>query len=442
MKIEVAQTPISHRSVLAIALPIMISNVTEPMIGFVNTVVIGRLHEPYYIGAIAVGALIFSFVFWGFGFLRLSTGGYAAQATGAGDGEELIAVFVRAIVIAASIGVLLILCSPIIERVAFAAIGGSAEVSTHGRLYFQTRIWSAPFALCNFALMGWFIGQGRTRVTLAIQLVLNLTNMALSALFVLHLGWAVQGVGLAAVLAEATATGLGAVIVLRGWQRSGGKVSWQRVFDRDKLRGTLKSNSDIMIRTLCLVFAFAWFTSRGARQGDVVIAANAILLNLFELAAYLIDGFAYASEALVGQSVGARDKPRTMLAIRLTTVWALAVGLFLSVLMFFGGQHLIGLMTTNEEVATTARLYLPIAALTPFLGALCFQWDGIFTGFMATREMRNMMVLSLMIYLAGWWLLEKSFANTGLWLSLCLFFVARGVTFAWQIPSIVGRKLV
>lgn len=434
--------PITHRSILMIAVPIMLSNVTEPMIGFVNTIVIGQLHEAYYIGAIAVGALIFSFVFWGFGFLRLSTGGYSAQATGAGDKDELAAVLVRAIMIALTIAAALLILSPFIEKLAFTTIGGSVEVRQHGATYFRTRIWSAPFALSNFAIMGWFIGQGRTKITLAIQLVLNLTNMALSALFVLKLNWGVQGVGLAAVLAEATGTAMGAAFVFHHWHRLKAHVDRARIFDRAKLLGTLKSNTDIMIRTLCLVFAFAWFTSRGARQGDVVIAANAILLNLFELAAFLIDGFAYASEALVGQSVGAGDKRRTLQAIRLTTIWALAVGLLLSAVMYLGGQQLIGLMTTNDAVASTALTYLPLAALTPILGALCFQWDGIFTGFMATREMRNMMIMSFAIYMMGWWLLEKPFGNTGLWLSLCLFLVARGVTFALKMPAILARKLV
>lgn len=433
--------PVTHRSVLAIAVPIMLSNVTEPLIGLVNTIVVGRLHEAYYIGAVAVGALIFSFVFWGFGFLRLSTGGYSAQATGAGDRQELVAVLFRALMIALAAGFALLLLSPLIGKLAFDLIGGSAEVRQHGETYFATRIWSAPFALCNFALMGWFVGQGKTRLVLAIQLVLNLTNMALSALFVLHFSLAVFGVGLAAVLAEASATLLGAVIVARQLKLLGVRPERARVFDRVKLMGTLRSNTDIMIRTLCLVFAFAWFTSRGARSGDVVVAANAILLNLFELSAYLIDGFAYASEALVGQAVGARNRPAFMRGFKLTTLWAMVVGLACSLAVYFVGPVIISLSTTHAEVIATANTYLPIAALTPVLGALCFQFDGIFTGVMATREMRNMMIVSLAIYMAGWWLLEPALGNYGLWLALCLFFAARGATFACAMPGIIHRSL-
>jgi MATE family multidrug resistance protein len=433
--------PITHRSVLAIAIPIMLSNVTEPMIGLVNTIVVGRLHEPYYIGAVAVGALIFSFVFWGFGFLRLSTGGYSAQATGAGDATELAAVLFRALMIALAAGFGLLLLSPVIGKFAFDLIGGSAEVRMHGETYFHTRIWSAPFALCNFAMMGWFIGQGQTRKVLAIQLLLNLTNMGLSALFVLHFNLAVFGVGLAAVLAEAAATLLGALLVASQLRRFGLRLEAARIFDRAKILGTVKSNTDIMIRTLCLVSAFAWFISRGARSGDVVVAANAVLLNLFELSAYLIDGFAYASEALVGQAVGARDRQRFMRGLKLTTGWAMVVGLACSLAVYFAGPWVIRLSSTNAEVIAMADAYLPLAALTPFLGALCFQFDGIFTGAMATREMRNMMLLSLAIYLAGWWFLEPAYGNSGLWLALCLFFVARGVTFALAMPGIVHRSV-
>jgi multidrug resistance protein, MATE family len=415
----------------------MLSNVTEPLIGVVNTAVVGRLNEAYYIGAVAVGSLIFSFIFWGFGFLRLSTGGYSAQAVGAGDSEELTAVLLRALVIAGVAGLALIALSPWIERIAFSAMGGSAEVQSFGREYFRIRIWSAPFAFFNFALMGWFIGQGRTRVTLTIQLFLNLMNMALSMLFVLRLGFAVKGVGLAALIAEACAAALGLLIVHGHVVRP---LPWALIWNRAKFLATMKSNGDIMIRTLCLVFAFGWFVSRGARAGDVIVAANAVLLNLFEVAAYLIDGFAYASEALVGQAVGMRDRPRFIKAIKLTTQWAIVLGALCSVVIWIFGPQLIALMTVNPAVQSTAERYLLPASVTPLLGAVCFQFDGIFTGTMATRDMRNMMVLSLTIYLMAWWWLEPRYGNMGLWFALCVFLIARCVTFASAMPKIAATK--
>ena len=302
------QARVTHRSVLTVAVPIMLSNVSEPLIGVVNTAVIGQLKEPYYIGAIAVGALIFSFIFWGFGFLRMSTGGLSAQALGAGDRTELVAVLIRALMIGLAAGIGLVLLSPLIREAAFNLVGGSPEIRAHGETYFNYRIFAAPAALSNYCVMGWFIGQSRAKLAFVVQLFLNLTNMALSAFFVLGLGMTSDGVGLAALIAEWSAVTLALVLAAMILRGMGTHISWPRILDPVRLKRTLLMNGDVMIRTLCLVFAFTFFTARGARAGDVVVAANAVLLNLFEVSAYLIDGFAYASEALVGQSVGARNR--------------------------------------------------------------------------------------------------------------------------------------
>jgi MATE family multidrug resistance protein len=417
----------------------MLSNVTEPLIGVVNTAVVGQLPDPYYIGAIAIGALIFSFIFWGFGFLRLSTGGLSAQATGAGDVAELIAVLARALVIAAGAGLVLIALAPFIREAAFDLMGGSAEVRAHGETYFDYRIWSAPAALANYCLMGWFIGQARAGLAFAVQLLLNLSNMALSVVFVLWLGMTSDGVGLAALIAEWLSAGVGlaiAVIMLRGMAAH---LDMSRILEAEPMRRTLAMNGDVMIRSLCLVFAFTWFTSRGARSGDVTVAANAVLLHLFEVSAYLIDGFAYASEAFVGQAVGAGNRSRFRRAIWLTSAWALALGVLCSIAVLLAGPALIDLMTVNETVRTTARDYLLWAAAAPLLGTVCFQFDGIFTGAMATRDMRNMMIVSLIVFIAAWWVLEARFGNHGLWAALNIFFIARGITFATRLPGIERR---
>jgi multidrug resistance protein, MATE family len=382
------KSQVTHRSVLTVAVPIMLSNVSEPLIGVVNTAVIGQLEDPYYIGAIAVGALIFSFIFWGFGFLRLSTGGLSAQALGAGDMPELVAVLIRALMIGVAAGIGLILLSPVIREAGFGLVGGSAEIRQHGETYFNYRILSAPAALANYCVMGWFIGQSRAKLAFLVQLFLNLTNMALSALFVLHLGMTSDGVGLAALIAQWLAVSLALVlafIILRGM---GAHLSWVRILDPFRLKRTLLMNGDVMIRTLCLVFAFSWFTARGARSGDVIVAANAVLINLFEVTAYLIDGFAYASEALVGQSVGARNRQRFRDAIRLTSIWAMVLGVVCSLIVWFAGPWIIDMMTVSAEVRATAREYLPWAAISPVLGVICFQFDGIFTGAMATKDSR------------------------------------------------------
>lgn len=431
--------PITHRSVLAIAVPIMLSNVSEPLIGVVNTAVIGQLPDPYYIGAIAVGALIFSFIFWGFGFLRLSTSGLSAQAVGAGDRRELVAVLARSLLIAAVAGMALIALSPLIRVVAFSLIGGSAELRGHGETYFNYRIWSAPFAFANYCVMGWFIGQAKAKLTFLVQIFLNVTNMALSVTFVLGLGMTSDGVGLAALIAEIAAAALALGLAYNALRGMAEHIDRTLIFDARRMVRTLAMNGDVMIRTLCLVFAFSWFAARGARAGDVIIAANAVLINFFDVAAYMIDGFANASEALVGQSVGARNRERFRAAVWLTSVWALVVGSICSAVIWFAGPTLIDLMSVSPPVRETARHYLVWAALTPLLGTICFQFDGIFTGAMATKDMRNMMIVSLTIYLAAWWVLEPAFGNHGLWAALSIFFIARGLTFASRMGAIERR---
>ena len=262
------QARVTHRSVLTVAVPIMLSNVSEPLIGVVNTAVIGQLKEPYYIGAIAVGALIFSFIFWGFGFLRMSTGGLSAQALGAGDRTELVAVLIRALMIGLAAGIGLVVLSPFIRDAAFDLVGGSPEIRAHGETYFNYRIFAAPAALSNYCVMGWFIGQSRAKLAFVVQLFLNLTNMALSAFLVLGLGMTSDGVGLAALIAEWSAVTLALVLAAMILRGMGAHISWPRILDPVRFKRTLLMNGDVMIRTLCLVFAFTFFTARGARAGD------------------------------------------------------------------------------------------------------------------------------------------------------------------------------
>jgi MATE family multidrug resistance protein len=427
---------ITHRSVLAIAVPIMLSNVTEPLIGVVNAAVIGQLPEAYYIGAITVGALIFNFIFWGFGFLRLGTGGLTAQAAGANDAQELVAVLLRALLIAGIAGVALILLSPVIGEFSFRVIEGSPEVEAHAATYFYVRVFSAPFALANYCLLGWFVGQARARTAFLIQIFLNLTNMACSLVFVLGLGMTSAGVALAAVIAEIAAAVLGLALAYRRLAAMGARFDRPRVFDRAKLVRTMVINRDIMIRTICIVFAFAWFTARGAKAGDVVVSANAILMHFFDMAAFLIDGFAFATEALVGQAIGARNRERFRDAMRMTWIWAWATGLVTFAVIWFGGPFFIGWMAVNPELREMARHYLFWAALAPLVGVACFQYDGIYTGATQTVDMRNMTLIALAIFMLAWWLLEPAYGNLGLWLAMIVFFIARGVTLAWRMPAL------
>jgi multidrug resistance protein, MATE family len=427
---------ITHRKVLAIAVPIMLSNVSQPLIGVVDTAVIGRLPEPYYIGAVAIASLIFSFLYWGFGFLRLGTSGLTAQAFGANDQREVAAVLCRALLVAIGCGLLLILLGPLIQRLAFGLIEGSAEVEGNAALYFRIRIWSAPFALIDFVLLGWFIGQGRARMVLGLQLFLNLANMALDVLFVLGFGMTTAGVALGTLIAEIAAAGLGCAVIWRSAYQGRIKFELALVFDAEKLKRTFAINFDIMVRTWCLVFALWWHAAQGARQGDVILSANTVLMHCFEVSAYLIDGFAYAAEALVGQAVGAKSFTRYRGAIIITTVWALAVGAILAIAILLAGPQIIDALAVNPEVRQTARIYLPWVALSAVLGVVCFQLDGIFTGATRTRDMRNMMIVSIIVYLISWCVASRALGNHGLWLALNIFFIVRAVTLGMRVPAL------
>jgi MATE family multidrug resistance protein len=428
---------LGHRAVLAIAVPIMASNVSEPLIGVVDTAILGQLGDAYYIGAIAVGSVIFSFLFWAFGFLRMGTSGLTAQASGAGDDEELRATLGRALLLAAIIGGGLIVLSPIIADVAFVLIEGSNDVETHARSYFDIRIWSAPAALANYAFLGWFIGLGRAYIAFILQLILNLTNIALDAVLVLGLDMGVEGVAIGTVGAQVIAALAGAWLVWRETSRRSGGWSWARVATAAQIRRTIAVNTDILIRTLCLIFAFTWFTAQAAKSGDIILAANAVLFNITMVVTYMLDGFAFAAETLSGQAAGARDRQRFLDAVRLSSLWAVVGGALMSFFVWFGGGWAIDLLTVNEEIRDVSRVYLMWAAMVPLAGVACFQFDGIYIGVTRTADMRNMMLFSVVVYFAAWWALTPVFANHGLWASLIIFFVIRGITLGARFPALL-----
>lgn len=426
---------LNHRAILRIALPVMLSNVSTPLIGVVDTAIVGRIPDPAYIGAVALGALVFTFVFWAFGFLRMGTTGLTAQALGAGDGEELVAGLGRALLIAAVVGTVLIGLQWPIRELAFGLIEGSDRVEGLARDYFDIRIWAAPATLANYALLGWFIGMGRTDIGLVLQLVLNLANIALDAYFVLVLGLDVRGVALGTLLAEYLAVLVGLVVAIVHIRRNGARLSLARLLLADRLRRTLAVNRDIMIRSLALIFVFVWFMAQGARHGDVTLAANAVLMQFVSVSAYFLDGLAFAAEALVGRAVGARNRADFRAAVRLTTVWAVAVALLISVAFLLVGPWVVDALTTDSATRTAARDYLPWAALAPLAGVWAFQLDGIFIGATRSVEMRNAMLVSLAVFLLAWWLLQP-WGNHGLWAALYVNYLARTLSLGWYYPAL------
>lgn len=428
---------IGHGAVLAIAIPIILANVTTPLIGLVDTAVLGQLSDPHYIGGVAIGTMIFNLLYWTFGFLRMGTTGLTAQAEGGGDGSEIGATLIRALLIAFAAGVALIILQLPISAISFALLEGSQAVEASASDYFDIRIWGAPAALANFAFLGWFIGLGRARTALVLQLLLNGTNAILDAWFVLGMGLDVDGVAYATLISQLVAAMAGIWLSIRVVKHRGITFHMPRILGAKEIRRTLGVNSDIMIRTISVVFAFTWFTAKSAEGGDVILAANAVLLTFTYLAAYFLDGFAYAAETLVGQSIGSQRIKHFHDAVRLSTLWAIILSFVASAVFWFAGGLIIDFLTINEEVRATARVYLIWAALVPVIGVMAYQLDGIFIGATRTVDMRNMMLLSLGIFMLMWALLTPVYGNHGLWAALVIFMGLRAITLGLRYPALV-----
>jgi len=428
----------SHYDVLAIAAPIMLSNATVPLIGFTDTAVIGQLGVTHLIGAVSIAAASFSVLFLAFGFLRMGTTGLTAQAVGAGDRAEVAANLARALMVAVAVGVLLIVLQIPIKHATLWILGASDLVSEHAATYFEIRIWSAPAALANFALLGWFIGLRRADIAFYLQLVLNGSNILLSLLFVLGLNWSISGVAAASLAAEFIAVFIGLWLALVHLRPRKLSLAVRAVFDLGRLSKQFAVSRDILIRTVCLQAALAFFVSQGAQAGDTLLATNHILFTIVTIAIYVVDGFAYAAETLVGQGVGAGSVQRFRDAIYLSSQWGFVTSVFLAVVLWLSGTYIVDFMTNSAEVRSAARSYVLWAALVPLTSICCFILDGVFVGATATALMRNMMLISLAFYFVVWALCMQVFClgNHGLWIALHAFFIIRGLTLGVALPKL------
>lgn len=413
----------------------MLANVTTPLLGIVATGAIGRLGDAAILGGVGMASVVFDCLFWLFGFLRMSAIALTAQALGTGNQPEQRAVLWRALSAAAIIGLTLIALQSPLSTLIFDTLGGSAAVSDAARTYFHIRLWSAPFALANYVFVGWLVGLARPGQALAIQIAINTINIAFTILFVLVLPYGIAGAAWAAIIAEFCGLVLGfvcAVARLRG----GENPALATIFERGKLLRMLAINRDIMIRTAALVGAYLFFVSRGARAGDVTLAANAILYNLMLVGSFFLDGLANAAEQLCGRTFGARDREGFTRAVTLILRWAFAFGAAASALFFLLGSAFIDQLTSSMEVRQLAKDYLPLMALAPLCGAPAFSYDGIFIGATWARDMRNLMVASFLIYLSVWWV-TTPYGNAGLWIALLSFFVSRGLLQMARYPALV-----
>ncbi|MCP5088004.1 MAG: MATE family efflux transporter [Rhodobacteraceae bacterium] len=432
---DTAVRSLTHKRVLSIAFPVVISNATVPILGAVDTGVVGQMGEAVPIGAVGIGAIILSAVYWIFGFLRMGTAGLTAQSIGAGERAETCALLMRALIIGAAGGLALILLQIPLFWGAFRMAPASPEVEALASDYMQIRIFSAPAAIAIYGITGWLVAHERTKTMLVLQLWMNGLNILLDVLFVLQFGWGVEGVATATVIAEWSALGLGLWLTRDAFQ-GGHWKNRASVFDPARLRNMAGVNRDIMIRSVLLQVAFVSFLFLGSSFDDVTLAANQVLLQFLYITAYALDGFAFAAEALVGQSLGARNRAALRRGVILTSQWGAAITLCVTLGFAIGGPTLIRIMTTATDVQQAADSYLFWMVLAPLLGGASWMLDGIFIGATRSRDMRNMMAVSICIYGLCLAILMPAFGNHGLWASLILFFVARGITLGLRYPAL------
>jgi MATE family multidrug resistance protein len=426
---------VTTAQVFAIAGPAMVANLTTPLIGIVSTIAIGRLGDATLLGGVAIASVIFDCLFWLFAFLRMSTTAFTAQALGAGETQELRAFLLRGLVVAALTGACLVLLQIPLASILLGAMGGSEGVTRAARIYFTIRIWSAPLALANYVVLGWLIGQARAKLALGVQIAINIINMAATVLLVLVLHAGIAGAAIAAVVAEAAGLVFG-VLIARHLGRGQAAVPRAKLFERAKLVRMLTVNRDIMIRTASLIAVFLFFTAQGSRAGDVTLAANAVLNNFLLVSAFFLDGLANAAQQLCGRAYGARDRIAFSSAVRLVILWGAGFALAVAAAFALFGPRLIDAMTASADVRQYARAYLGFVVLAPLLGVFAFAYDGIYIGATWARDMRNLMLLSLLIFVAAW-LALRSFGNAGLWGALLVHYAARGGLQALRYPAML-----
>ncbi|PWV72357.1 MATE family efflux transporter [Halomonas sp. A11-A] len=422
----------ARRRILTLAWPIILSNITVPLLGLVDTAVVGHLPDSRYLAAVTLGATLFSFLYWGFGFLRMGTTGLTSQAVGRENDSDVRNLLGQSLLLAAGIGAALILFSRPLIALGLWLLGGSEVATALAAEYAEIRILSAPAVLANYAILGWFLGQQNSRVTLAILVLTNGVNIVLDLLFVVGLGMTSDGVAWATVIADYSAFAFGLWLVSRQLRWLSGRFLRSRLLALAAYGELFSVNANLFVRTLGLLFAMAFFTSRGAAQGDTVLAANAVLLQFIMLTSYALDGFAHAAEAIAGRAVGRRRWDEFGQAVK-SAAWLSLVTAGAAALAFaLGGQWLIALLTGLPEVRTTAASYLPWMVLMPLIAVWSYLLDGVFIGATAIREMRNSIFAGLAVYLPAWWLaqavLPETLTNHGLWLAFTLFTLVRSAT--------------
>jgi len=424
---------LTRAKTLQLALPIIAAQAATATTGIVDTLVMGRFGDKVDLAAVAIAAVTYSFIYWGFGFLRMSTTGLTAQAAGREDEAEKRAVLLRALLLGGAIGLALLLLSPLLKQLAFAAFASTDQVETLAMAYFDARIWGAPAYLMGLSVTGWLLGTGRTGQMLAFQIVMNTVNAGLDTWFVAGLDWGPAGIGAGTAIAEWTALLFGLALVLPAFRGAA------PLFDRARLAALFGANRDIMIRTLALVLCFGWFVRSGTMISTAVTAGNEVLLQFITVAAFVLDGFAFVAEKEAGEAYGARSGPRLARAMRLTSEFALIAGGAFALVYYFGGGWAITSFVQDVEAREAALAYLPYCALVPLIGIAPWQLDGLFLGTTQGRALRNAGVTVAVLYIATDMILRPAYGNAGVWTAFLLMYLYRAAALGIYVPGLFRR---
>lgn len=410
-----------------IAAPMILSNISVPLLGMVDTGVMGHLDSSSYLGAVAIGGTIFTFIYIGMNFLRMGTTGIAAQSYGAGDNDGLRVSLGQALIVSLTIAIAIIALQLPIGRFALMLLGGDPETQQHAATYFSIRVWSAPGTLANYALIGWFLGLQNARVPLLIFLTINITNILLDLLFVVVLGMNVDGVALASVIAEYSGLLVGGAFAIDALRSRAGRWPLDRLTNVSAYKAFFSVNASLFVRTMALMFTLGFITAQGARLGPSILAANAVLMNFQNLTSLGLDGLAHAAEAMVGKAVGQKDNESLRHTVQLTLKWSLVFAVGFTAVYVIAGPLIVRILTDLPDVRATAMRYLPWMIASPLVSVWCFLYDGVYVGMTRAREMRNIMVISTFGVFLPVWYFTQSFGNHGLWFAFLVFLASRGI---------------
>ena len=431
-----------NKNILKLAIPNIISNLSVPLLGVVDTALVGHLDQVYYLGALAVGGMIFNFLFWGFGFLRMGTTGLTAQEYGGRNREGMMMILARVQLIAWSMGLLIILLQSPIALFSLWVIDSSAEVANFTKVYFDIRIYTAPAVLALYGLNGWFLGMQNAKYPMIVTIVHNLLNIVLNIFFIQVLDMHVDGVAYGTLISTYLALGLAVFLYLKRYKRYLSHFIKTELFNPEELKRYFSVNRDIFIRTLCLIFTFSFFTAMSAKQGDLVLAANTILLQLWMVASYGIDGFAYAAESLIGKYKGRGDQQGLKKAVFLNLGWGLALGLIGSIAYGVFGDSILRIFTNNTEVIELAKVVFFWTVMAPTVSSFCYILDGVFIGATETAPMRNtMLAATFLFFLPAYYIGTELISIHGLWLAMVLFMLVRGAALMLYLPGRILNKV-